>query len=299
MPELNRKHAAFGIAVIVLLLWGGSMLNISVYPATDYGIPEIWANGTKVTSTSTVYKATTSNLLVKLVDDPATSRIPNGEDFTAKLYKSDGTYVAEGTNKRLDGSDLLWDISLANVPTGTLKYYVQFYAFIDRDAIVRTNSFEFTITSEIAPSYDDVEITQYPETSFEVGETATLVWRFTYEGGCTAKISVNGVVMDTRNYDPSPVEHMFSYLINTDSAKSYSIVFTITPNVDSNPVVTDSKTILVVAPPPTTTTTTTTGTSTTTTTTDEPTQPVLDTTLQWILIAAVPIIFVLWWKSRD
>jgi hypothetical protein len=107
--------------------------------------------------------------------------------------------------------------------------------------------------------YDDVVIVNTPvDVSFNVDESpASVTWTFSYDGPCSADVTLNGTWDEGETYSASTDDQIVIYTVDTSVAGIYEIVFTVTPDTAGNPVVSDTVMVTVVELTDTTTTTTT------------------------------------------
>jgi len=276
----NRKLLIV-LVLVTALIFGASVVFITIYPATDYGVIHLYNERTDVemTASTTLNVQSGDYIVAWLMDDPSTSRMPTSEDFSATLYTSAGALVEGGRDRTTYLNSYKWWFDLEQCPTGTFTYYITFFAVIESDVVSRSNSFEFKITNTEAPTYTDAVITGKPsDATLDAGDVSTLTWKFTYNGPCDAFVTRNGVEVQQLAYGVSTGERVFNHLVDTTVPGTYTLVFNVVPDASVNPWISDTVIVTIAGTQTTTTTTPTTtptttdtsGTTTTTTSGDEP-----------------------------
>lgn len=312
---MNRRLVLVILAsAAVIFILGVALMPFALvtYDVTDYGDIALYNENTlEEIDTATTLNVQDGDWMVAwLRDDPTTTRKPTDIDleiFSADLYLGDGstsgTWIEDGRDREEYAGSYRWWLDLDQCPQGTFTYFVKYFARLDANTIVKGNSFAFQITNTEAPVYNDAEITVRPvDVGFDTDESPAYVqWTFSYEGPCTASVTLDGTEVDSQTYAASGVDQIFGYFMDTSVAGTFEVVFTVTPDDGSSPAVSDTVSVTVAESTTTPTTTTDTETTTTdtgtttTTTTDGDDDEILEPDYLWIylLIGVVMIALVI------
>lgn len=278
---MNQRLALVAAVAIVIILFGGVTLlsfNITVYEATDYGDIALYnerlagQEGAEIDATTTLNVQDGDRIVAWLRWNPNKSHKPTDENFTTSLRLEDGTWIEDGRDRKTTASNppLLessykWWFDLDQCLQGTFTYYINYFVRIDTMNIVTGDSFTFQITNAEESVYDDVVIIDSSGTNvtFDVDETlAHVSWLFSYDGPCTASLTLDGEEIDSQDYGRSGANRIYTHNVDTSVAVSYKLVLTVTPDTSANPPLV-SDTVQVTVGEPSTTTDTTTPTTTT------------------------------------
>lgn len=297
--ELDKRYAGIGIAIIVLLLIGGSgILNLpvgeNVRDVNDYGIIEMTSNSEAVETLDSIQAS--GGLEVVWTATVSTS------DINAWLYTTSGTSLEKGIHTQ-NGNIHTFTFTLDGAPQGITEMYVAFGGMYSETESWVGSSPHFFVEQDATPSYPAPQFTYFPDDAdAETGEKVHLSWWFIYSGPATARITKDGVTIVSKATTQTAGEQPISCDVYFSDAGVHKVKLIIEPDYDI-PYASEVTITVTAAAPPTTTTNTTTTTTPPTGTTPTTSPPVIEDPIITImsgiaLVGIVAVIIVIQLKGR-
>jgi hypothetical protein len=297
--ELDKRYAGIGIAIIVLLLIGGSgILNFplgeDVRDINDYGTIEMTSNSEVVESLDNIQAS--GGLEVIWTATVSTS------DINAWMYTTSGTSLEKGIHTQ-NGNIHTFSFTLDGAPQGITEMYVAFGGmYSETESWVGSTPY-FFVEQDATPSYPAPQVTHFPDDQdAETGEQIHLSWWFIYSGPATARITKDGVTISSRATTQTAGEQPISCDVYFSDVGVHKVKLIIEPDYDIPYANEVTITVTAAAPPTTTTTTAPTTTpptgTTSTTATSPPDDPMITVMSGIALVGIVAVIIVIQLRGR-